>query len=468
MNSTALAAEPPHQPGKGSSGVAGRHGPRPNEAAGANGHPAFGAILPTMAQATASGGPRGAAESKGGGATTTEPGPPDGAAAMGAGVHETSPLLTWTGAIADPQRPSIEAGHSEPPAPSEADPAVAPTGDAGVESGELEAALPTLASSAPIEMGSTGDVASSVQRPGVMASSPAAAMQSPAMEAHGDAILRRPGVATYGQGQPSAGASTVPAGAATPSWPAGGGALPHGHGSQEGDGTGPPSNGQGAKPFPPGDGADLVRQIGAPATASSAEGVPAPAPAGGDLAPAADPGRMAHRSAFLSDTGVQAVSEARGAPGEAAPTRTGPAGPMAADLHSGVRGQIAGVRLSEGRTRIELTPRGLGDIEIDLRQDGGQLRVVLRVENPAVLAGLRLDREGLVAMLRDGGVALGDGALSFESFDGHRPRGQSTPDGDAAASGHGALAWEAPEEMAPSPVPVPRGGAAASRLDLIT
>ena len=460
MNSTTLAAEPTR---KGPPGVAGRHSPRPNEAAGSNGRPAFGTILPAKGPTVAPGGPPTAADVKGDGTWAAEPGSPDASAAMSADVDRMSPLLSWTDAIADPQGVSIKAGHPASPAPSEAGLAVAPAGETGIEPGAVP---PALVPSAPLEMGSSSDAPSSSLRPGIMASSPAAAMQSSVAGTHGDAIPHRPGVVAYGQGRPSAGASAVPAGAFVTSWTAGGGTLPHRHGVQEGDGAPLPSNGQGAKIPSPGDGAGLVGQIGASTTASGAEG--SATPSGADLTPAAEPGRMTHRAAFLSDAGMQAVPEARGAPAETVPTRTAQTVPTAADLHSGVRAQIAGVRLSEGRTRIELTPRGLGDIEIDLRQDGGQLRVVLRAENPAVLAGLRMDREGLVAMLRDGGVALGDGALSFESFDGHRPRGQFTQDGDAPASGRPALAWEAPEETVSSPGPVPAGGVAASRLDLIT
>jgi flagellar hook-length control protein FliK len=94
--------------------------------------------------------------------------------------------------------------------------------------------------------------------------------------------------------------------------------------------------------------------------------------------------------------------------------------------------QVSGARISEGSTRIELTPRGLGDIEIDMRHDeAGKLRVVLKADNPAVLTAFRQDRDLLLGALRDssGGEFSGsDVDLSFESFAGHQSRQRSDQD----------------------------------------
>ncbi|MCU4654343.1 flagellar hook-length control protein FliK [Roseibacterium sp. SDUM158016] len=91
-----------------------------------------------------------------------------------------------------------------------------------------------------------------------------------------------------------------------------------------------------------------------------------------------------------------------------------------------VADQISGARFTEGNTRIELTPRGLGDIEIDMRHDeAGKLRIVLKAENPAVLNAFRHDRDALLDALRDGGAATDGADLSFESFAGHQSRQQS-------------------------------------------
>lgn len=80
-------------------------------------------------------------------------------------------------------------------------------------------------------------------------------------------------------------------------------------------------------------------------------------------------------------------------------------------------GQIRGVSFAEGTTRIELTPHGLGRMEIEIAPDeAGKLRVVIRAENPAVLNALRSDREMLAGLLRDGGASVDDSAMSFEEF----------------------------------------------------
>ncbi len=82
--------------------------------------------------------------------------------------------------------------------------------------------------------------------------------------------------------------------------------------------------------------------------------------------------------------------------------------------------QIRGKVFEEGKTRVELSPRGLGDVEVEVaRDDSGKLRVVLRVENPAVLTAFRQDREALLSVLREGGFEIDDSELAFEGFDGH-------------------------------------------------
>ncbi|MEM9475703.1 MAG: hypothetical protein AAGA71_10430 [Pseudomonadota bacterium] len=85
-----------------------------------------------------------------------------------------------------------------------------------------------------------------------------------------------------------------------------------------------------------------------------------------------------------------------------------------------IAAQVRGTTFEEGKTRVELTPRGLGDIEVEVaRDDSGKLRVVLRAENAAVLTAFRNDRDMILGMLRDGGVPLEDGEVAFESFGGH-------------------------------------------------
>lgn len=88
-----------------------------------------------------------------------------------------------------------------------------------------------------------------------------------------------------------------------------------------------------------------------------------------------------------------------------------------AQLASHVTSQLRGNQLSEGTTRIQLNPQGLGSMEIDLvHDDNGALRITVRAENPAVLGALRENREILLAALRDNGTAMQDGSLGFEDF----------------------------------------------------
>lgn len=98
--------------------------------------------------------------------------------------------------------------------------------------------------------------------------------------------------------------------------------------------------------------------------------------------------------------------------------------------------QVRAAEVSEGHTRIELSPRGLGGIEVDVTDtQDGSLRVVVRAENPAVLTALRADRDLLAQAL--GG--LDAGALDLQSFsqqDSGRDNGGS---GQSAALGAAAM-----------------------------
>jgi hypothetical protein len=102
---------------------------------------------------------------------------------------------------------------------------------------------------------------------------------------------------------------------------------------------------------------------------------------------------------------------------------SGASQPAAQGFARNLVGQVRATPLAEGTTRIELRPRGLGDIEIDMRHDdAGKLRIILKAENPVVLSALRHDRDMLIGALREGGAAVEDADLSFESFGGHQSR----------------------------------------------
>ena len=496
--------EPSRQPRKGAPGMAGRSAQQ-SRAGGADVATTFGAILPIVGsdRAAAAGIAPAAAGSKGGNSKTApgagiglETGSSDALAATEAACREAPPLLVASRAFAGPH--VATAGTAEPASPQvmEADQVLVSAegiqveperGEGHVSHTLLPDASRALAPGASPEAVSADDVASSLPRFGTMASDLAVTMGRPAPEARGSAIPhRREGVAG-GSGAAEAGASIVPsigasagpsasASAVSParapagSWTVGANVPPGGRLAPEGKGGLLWSDEQSANAPLSGGRIDAAGQVDALAIEPRGAGSVAPASAG--IVLSAGSGRTSPGPALVSEAVAHAVPEARGASPDATTTRSAPAAPIAADLNATVRSQIANVSLSEGRTRVELTPRGLGDIEIDLRQEGGQLRVVLRVENPAVLAVLRQDRDGIVAMLRDGGVDLGDGSLGFESFDGHRSRGQSAPDGQGPAYGRAGSPWEMTEdgtrEAEPPAASVPRAAGSGPRLDLIT
>ncbi|MGR3592308.1 MAG: flagellar hook-length control protein FliK [Limimaricola soesokkakensis] len=143
-----------------------------------------------------------------------------------------------------------------------------------------------------------------------------------------------------------------------------------------------------------------------------------------------------------------------------------PPPPAAPQLASGfsraVASQIRNATLSDGVTRISLTPGGIGEIEIDLTQEDGQLRVVIRAENQGVLQALRGDREGLAALLGNEGAGFDESQLSFESFD--RGNGGDRGDGRPAA----VPAIENDAETDPVTGPATPSGGGAGRLDMLT
>lgn len=149
-------------------------------------------------------------------------------------------------------------------------------------------------------------------------------------------------------------------------------------------------------PASPGDPHFNTRALVAGAIASAAAG------AEGDAVP-------------LFATSTDARSVAASMPDIARPAEPGPR-PTSGFARNVVQ-QIRGASFVDGHTRIALAPRGLGEIEIDMRADeAGKLRVVLRAENPAVLQALRGDRDGLLLALADGGAGAEDAELEFEDF----------------------------------------------------
>ena len=131
--------------------------------------------------------------------------------------------------------------------------------------------------------------------------------------------------------------------------------------------------------------------------------------------------------------------------------------------------QVRRSSFSEGRTRIELAPRGLGDIEIDLRQEeAGRLRVVLRAENPAVLQAFRADRDMLLNILGDSGARVEDADLELMDFGGHGERGDTNrDDSDGGAPRVSAAGAEADRGRESGPAD-PGADLAEGRVDILT
>ncbi|MGH1466612.1 MAG: flagellar hook-length control protein FliK [Cognatishimia sp.] len=75
--------------------------------------------------------------------------------------------------------------------------------------------------------------------------------------------------------------------------------------------------------------------------------------------------------------------------------------------------QVRAVELQEGVTKIELTPRGLGSIEVEMKtRADGSLAVVVRAENAHVLNSLREERDLLAQVIAD----VGQGSVEFQEY----------------------------------------------------
>ena len=110
---------------------------------------------------------------------------------------------------------------------------------------------------------------------------------------------------------------------------------------------------------------------------------------------------------------LQTRTELQSVTATALPEHTRPARSFSQNIAS----QIQGRPLNEGITRIELAPRGLGSVVIELqKKETGDMQIIVKAENPAVLHALRTDREMLLSVLSNE-VSAQDGVdLEFEEF----------------------------------------------------
>lgn len=140
-----------------------------------------------------------------------------------------------------------------------------------------------------------------------------------------------------------------------------------------------------------------------------------------------------------------------------------PALPPSSGFARNLAQQIRSASFTDGHTRIALAPRGLGEIEIDMRPDeAGKLRIVLRAENPAVLQALRGDRDGLLLALADSGAGVEDAELEFEDFNRRHKRQADTPQAFSARQ-----ADTDPQEETPIPAQQARS-IGEGALDILT
>jgi len=84
-----------------------------------------------------------------------------------------------------------------------------------------------------------------------------------------------------------------------------------------------------------------------------------------------------------------------------------------AKFSQAVVGQLRSVDFQEGTTKVELNPRGLGSIEVEMKTNtDGSLSVVVRAENAHVLSSLREERDLLGQIIGQSG----DASVAFEEF----------------------------------------------------
>lgn len=108
---------------------------------------------------------------------------------------------------------------------------------------------------------------------------------------------------------------------------------------------------------------------------------------------------------------LQAVSETQSAAAQAQQAAR-PDAPQA-KFTQAVMGQLRTVDIQEGTTRVELNPRGLGNVEIEMKTNSdGSLSVVVRAESAHVLSSLREERDLLAQIIAQGGEA----SVDFQEF----------------------------------------------------
>ncbi|MBL4749734.1 MAG: hypothetical protein JKX71_03965 [Amylibacter sp.] len=161
---------------------------------------------------------------------------------------------------------------------------------------------------------------------------------------------------------------------------------------------------------------------------------------------------------------LQARTELQNLTTATLPVHTRPARSFSQNVAS----QMQGKPIGEGITRIELAPRGLGNVIIELqKKETGDIQIIVKAENPAVLHALRTDREMLLSVLSDE-VSAQDGVdLQFEEFS----EGQFMRDENGVNFGENLAQSELEneeDENSVNPAPIVKQPLGEGQLDILT
>jgi len=83
-------------------------------------------------------------------------------------------------------------------------------------------------------------------------------------------------------------------------------------------------------------------------------------------------------------------------------------------LFSSIMNQITKFDKANNRLSIELSPKSLGDLEIDIEFDkDGKIKAIIKADNPLVLDTLKADRHHLLSILKENGFNVDRNSIDF-------------------------------------------------------
>lgn len=107
---------------------------------------------------------------------------------------------------------------------------------------------------------------------------------------------------------------------------------------------------------------------------------------------------------------LQKAAQARSSDANAANIQSA----QAARFSSVIVNQMRSAQFTQNHIKVELAPRGLGEIEVDVEADAsGKMRAVIRAENPVVLDMLKADKSQLHELLQSKGFEISSDDLEF-------------------------------------------------------